>query len=273
MKLPFMPTPAAAATLALALGLVFGGCSKKSDDGSGPGRMEIRLTDAPGDYQAVDIDVQRVEVHVADNEEANGWQTLTLVRPGLYNLLDLTNGNSALLTSADFPAGNVSQIRLVLGDNNTVTTRDGETYPLKVPSGAQSGLKLKVNAMLVADVTYQLLLDFDVAKSIHDKGGANRAEKFKLKPVIRVITTAIAGGIRGTVTPVAARPSVMAIRTTAPIDTFSTFPDATGAFLLRGLAAGAYRVEFTAPAPYRNVMQQTTVTVNQITNLGNVDVN
>lgn len=269
MNIRFLPALATAAALMLTLG----GCSKKNDAGAGPGRMEIRLTDAPGDYQAVNIDVQRVQVHVADNEDANGWQTLTLVRPGLYNLLDLTNGNSTLLTSADFPAGRVSQIRLILGDNNTVTTRDGQTYPLKVPSGAESGLKLKVNALLVADVTYQLLLDFDVAKSIQDKGGANRTEKFKLKPTIRVITTAIAGGIRGTVTPVLARPSIMAIRTVAPIDTFSTFPDATGTFLLRGLSAGTYRVEFAAPTPYRDVTQQTTVTADRVTDLGSVDMN
>ncbi len=256
---------------ATALGLA--GCKKDSDTGSGAAKMEVRLTDSPGDYREVNIDVRNVQIHVKDDNDPNGWQELTLLRAGIYNLLELVNGNSALLTSADFPAGKVSQIRLVLGPNNSVVTRDGEVYPLKVPSGAESGLKLKIDAELTADVTYQLLLDFDVAKSVKDKGGADKNEKFKLKPTIRAVATAVAGGLKGSVVPVAARPSIMAIRTSAPIDTFSTYPDATGAFLLRGLPAGGYRVEFSAAAPYHDKTVQATVPNDRILDLGSVDVN
>lgn len=260
--------------LLAATSLGFSGCKKDDDDkGTGLATMEVRLTDAPGDYQAVNIDVQSVQIHVEDNDDPAGWQTLTLLRAGVYNLLDLVNGNSALLTSANFPAGRVSQIRLILGDDNSVVTRDGETYPLKVPSGQQSGLKLKINADLVADVTYQLVLDFDVAKSVKDHGGSNRNEKFKLKPTIRAVALAVAGGIQGTVTPAAARPSIIAIRTSAPIDTFSTYPDAAGRFLLRGLPAGGYLVDFSAPAPYRDRTLNVTVSNDRIVNVGTVDVN
>lgn len=258
-----------AATLSLT------GCKKDADTstGTGPATLEVHLTDAPGDYQAVYVDVQNVQIHVSDDNNPNGWQELTLLRPGVYNLLDLVNGNSALLTSAHFPAGRISQLRLILGSANSVVTRDGQAYPLKVPSGSESGLKLKINAELTADVTYQVLLDFDVAKSVQDKGGSNRNEQFKLKPVIRTVTTAVAGGIRGTVVPVAARPSIMAIRTTAPLDTFSTYPDATGGFLIRGVPAGSYRVELAAPAPYRNKILPVAVTNDRVTDVGRVDLN
>lgn len=270
MKNPSILALVAVAALALA------GCSKDRDkkNGAGPATMEVRLIDAPGDYQAVNIDVRNVQIHVSDDNDPSGWQELPLIRPGIYNLLDFVNGNSALLTSAQFPAGKVSQIRLVLGPDNTVVTRDEEVYPLKVPSGAESGLKLKINAELVADVTYQLVLDFDVAKSVKDKGGSNKNEKFKLKPTIRVVTTAIAGGIRGTVTPAVARPNVMAIRTSAPIDTFSTYPDATGAFLLRGVPSGVYRVEFSAAAPYHDKVRSNVAVPNdRVVDLGSIDVN
>ncbi len=272
-----LKNPAILALLA-ATALSLAACNKKDSDtttgsATGPAKMEVRLTDSPGDFREVNIDVRNVQIHVSDDNTASGWQDMTLVRPGIYNLLSLVNGNSALLTSADFPAGRISQLRLILGPDNTVVTRDGETYPLKVPSGGESGLKLKINADLTANVTYQLLLDFDVAKSVKDHGGSNRNEKFKLKPVIRTIDTAVAGGLRGTVAPAAARPNIMAIRTTAPIDTFSTYPDATGAFLLRGLPAGTYRVEFASPAPYQDVTRSVTVPIDRIADMGSIDVN
>jgi hypothetical protein len=258
---------AAAALLALA------GCSKStSDDAStGMSKFEVRLTDAPGDYKAVNLDVQQVQIHVSDDDKEEGWQTLALLHPGLINVMDYTNGNSVQLTSGvELPAGKISQIRLILGDNNTLTLRDGSVVPLKTPSGQQSGVKLKIDAELVRDVTYQLTLDFDVAKSIVAKGNGG----YNLKPVIRTVTTAVAGGIRGTVTPAAARPVVLAIRTSAtPNDTLSTTADATGGFLIRAVPAGTYRVEFQAGLPYHSATRTgVTVTKDQITDLGSVSV-
>lgn len=248
-------------------------CSKDSSDdttGAGMSKFEVRLTDAPGDYAAVNIDVQQVQVHVSDGDDEAGWQTLPLIRPGVYNILDYTNGRSVGLVSADFPAGKISQIRLILGPNNTLTLRDGSTVPLNTPSAQQSGLKLKIDAVLVRGVTYQLLLDFDVAKSIVKRGNSGQ---YNLKPVIRTITTAVAGGIRGTVAPREARPLVLAIRTSVtPNDTLSTTADANGGFQLLGLPAGAYRVEFLTGPPYRGATRTLNVPNDVVESLGLVNV-
>lgn len=256
--LPFV----AAALLGLA------GCSKSDDSSAGMSKLEVRLTDAPGDYKAVNLDVQQVQVHVSDDDKEDGWQSLGLIRPGIYNVMDYTNGNSALLTSADFPAGKISQIRLILGNNNTLTLRDGRVVPLKTPSGQQSGVKLKIDAVLVRDVTYQLVLDFDVAKSIVARGNG----AYNLKPVIRTVTTAVAGGIRGVATPAAAQPLVLAIRTSVvPNDTLSTTADAAGGFLIRAVPAGIYRVEFQTALPYHSTSRSgVSVSNDQITDLGSV---
>jgi hypothetical protein len=212
-----------------------------------------------------------VQVHVSDDNDEGGWQDLPLLRAGMYNIMDFTNGNSALLTSAEFPVGKISQIRLVLGSGNTLVLRDGTVKPLNTPSAQQSGLKLKIDAELKRDVTYQLLLDFDVAKSIVARGNGD----FNLKPVIRTITTAVAGGIRGTVTPAEARPLVLAIRTSAtPNDTLSTTADAAGAYLIRSMPAGTYRVELqTTHTGTRNkTLPNTPVTNDRITELGLTDL-
>ena len=257
--------------LALLATLGLGSCSD-DDQASGQSKLEVRLTDAPGDFSQVVLDVQRVEIHVENNDDASGWQVLPLLTTQPLNVLQYANGQSALLVSADWPAGSISQIRLVLGTNNYVVTRDGQRFDLKTPSGQTSGVKLQINADLQKDVTYQLLLDFDVAKSIVERG--NGKDRYLLKPVIRTVTQAVAGGIRGTVAPAAAKPLVMAIRNTAPIDTFSAATDGNGAFLLRGLPSGSYRVEFQTAAPYKNVTRDgVTVSNERITDLGSTSLN
>ena len=64
--------------------------------------------------------------------------------PGLYNLMDLTNGKDTILADAEIPQGSISQIRLILGDNNFIITKSGEKKMLTTPSAQQSGLKVQI---------------------------------------------------------------------------------------------------------------------------------
>src|SRR5688572_3555173 len=242
--------------LACALGLMVGVSSCNNDDeATGQSRMEVRLTDAPGDYQKVLIDIRGVEIHTDANANDNsgGWTTLGNINPGIYNLLDFSNGKDTLLAASNLPAGRISQIRLILGPNNSLVLNDGTSKPLKTPSGQQSGLKVQINADLVPDVTYVVLLDFDAAKSIVERGNGD----FNLKPVIRTITQAVAGGIRGNVTPVMAGNEVHAIETAAgsngKIDTIGGFTDGNGNYLIKGLIGGNYTVDFYDPNKKKTV--------------------
>jgi Domain of unknown function (DUF4382) len=280
---PPMKTNLSFLTSALALGalLTLAGCGKDNDKSS-DAKLRISLTDAPGDFRAVRLDVQRIELHLNDENDPNGWQTLPFTAQSI-NVLEYVNGRLALLVDTDFDPGTPKEIRLVLGPNNTVTTRDGQTYLLKTPSGQSSGVKLKLqNVNLVAGQTYQLLLDFDVAKSIVERGNGNgngnQNERYLLKPVIRVVAQDLNGIIRGTVSPAAAAPQVLAIRSSITLpDTFSTMADASGAYQLWSLPAGTYTVKYypTATAPtgqpaYREVTRAgVTVTNNAVTDLGN----
>jgi hypothetical protein len=74
----------------------------------------------------------------------------------VYNLLDLTAGVNVLLADNLVPSGKLGQIRLLLGDKNTVVV--GIRPILKTPSAQQSGLKLKINQTLVAGATYEFML-------------------------------------------------------------------------------------------------------------------
>jgi len=260
--------------LACAALLGLAGCSKNSSEDAGSSKLEVRLIDAPGDFRSVVLDVRQVEVHLKEENDPDGWKMLGFT-PQPINVLDYVNGKSALLVSEDFAPGDLKEIRLILGPDSYVIGRDGQRYDLKTPSGQTSGVKLKLDkATLRQRETFQLLLDFDVAKSIVERGNWNpnkdKKERYLLKPVIRVVAQDLRGGLRGTVSPAATQPQVLAIRAsiTGP-DTVSTSADASGEYRLSGLAAGTYRVEIfpstTAPMgqnSYRNVVLTGIVVTN-----------
>ena len=274
----FLPF-ACAALLGLA------GCSKTSEN-TDSAKLEVRLMDAPGDFRSVLLNVQEVEVHLKDEADPDGWKKLNFT-PRTINVLEYVNGNSALLVNDDFAPGDLKEIRLILGPNSYVIGRDGQQYDLKTPSGQSSGIRLKLDkATLRQRETFQLLLDFDVAKSIVERGnwkpGNDKKERYLLKPVIRVVAQDLRGGISGTVSPAAARPQILAIRSgLLTPDTVSTSADASGAYQIGGLAAGTYRVEYfpstTAPTgqpAYRTVVRTSiTVTNDQITSLSTTNLN
>src|SRR4051812_17258581 len=83
----------------------------------------VRLTDAPGPYTAVNVDIQGVEV------TSNGSASMLNITPGIYNLLNFANGADTLIATGNLFAEKVEQIRLILGPNNSVAT-GGTTFPL-----------------------------------------------------------------------------------------------------------------------------------------------
>src|SRR5690606_11907898 len=163
-----------------------------SYNNEGNAKLGIRLTDAPGDYEAMFIDVQEVVI------KYNGGQDdVTLgINAGIYDLLELTAGVNVLLFNDEVPAGNISQIRLVLGEENTIVV-NGQILPLATPSAQQSGLKIQVNENLEPGILYEFMLDFDVDKSIVAQGNGG----YLLKPVIRATTAAESGAISGIIIP------------------------------------------------------------------------
>jgi hypothetical protein len=218
--------------LVLSTSSLFISCTKEKNKS----RLSIYLTDAPGAYDAVNIDIVSAEIKSSSDQGDDGWQQLP-VNAGVYNLLEFANGMDTLLSTVELPAGKVSQLRLKLGTNNTIVL-NGSILPLPLftPSAQTSGLKFNIHADLVEGVEYKLWIDFDCARSIVVTGNID----YKLKPVIRTFTEATSGAIQGNVQPVAAQAIVYAI---AGTDSLSAIPDpVTGDFLIRGVSAGTWKV-------------------------------
>jgi hypothetical protein len=245
--------------------LLFFSCSKNSSSGGGSSHLEVRLTDDPSTYDAVYIDVRQVEVNVSsDTGTSSGWQVLPLLRPGVYNLLDFRNGIDTVLAAADLPAGKLSQMRLVLGNNNSVVI-NGQSFPLKTPSAQQSGLKFNIHATLTGGIVYRLWIDFDAGRSIVTTGNGG----YILKPVIRTYTEAIGGSIKGYVLPSAAKPQVWAVQ---GADTLLALPDsATGYYFFGGVNPGSWNLLFHAlDSAYIDTAYSVSVSTGVVTDAGKV---
>jgi hypothetical protein len=191
--------------------------------------IDFYLTDAPCDYDHVWIDIQGLEIH----SDSNGWESVEPFNSGVYDLLELSNGLDTFLGTIDLPVGKVSQIRLILGDGNSLEI-DGNSHDLKVPSGSQSGLKLNLHMDLQANTSYVVWLDFDACKSVVQKGNG----EYSLKPVIRAFSDSTNGKLKGYVMPLSAGATVHAIDNG---DTFRALPDTNGYWMITGLD-GTYDV-------------------------------
>nr|MBA3673596.1 DUF4382 domain-containing protein [Chitinophagaceae bacterium] len=153
--------------------IAFFACKKEN---SGTSTLQVRLTDAPAAFDQVNVDIREVRVNFRD--DSTGWVTLA-TNAKVYDLLKLQNGVDTLLATGTVQTGIVKEIRLVLGSNNTVVV-GGVSYPLTIPSGSDSGLKLKVDKELHATLE-TLIVDFDAALSIKLEPGG-----YKLRPVLKI---------------------------------------------------------------------------------------
>lgn len=211
------------------------GCKDDKDDaGGGSGTVEVRMTDDVGFYEKVYIDVQGIQVNI----QGHGWVDITPTRKGIYNMLDFNNGIDTLIASASVPAGTVSEVRLILGEQNSVVV-DGITWPMVVPSGSESGLKVKFQQTIAAGAKCIVWIDFNVHKSIVAEGNG-----FTLRPVIRCFVSHFTGSIVGDVNPDNAAFFAYAVPANDVNDTFMTFLRSDGTFKLWGLLPRTYTVGF-----------------------------
>lgn len=239
------------------------GC-KKDNNGSASGttKVEIRMTDAPGDFDEINLSVKEIVLL------SEGKPYRFAATSSIFNILDFRIGSSnpdILVASGEMPSGEITEVRLVLNDSGNTIVVAGVSQALTTPSGQSSGwkVKLKANPSLVPGVTYSLLLDFDAAKSIVSTGNG----KYLLKPVVRGITAATSGLISGTVLPLLSHPEVLVI---AGTDTVGTMADPlSGKFTVGGLAAGSYSVKFAPVIGYKDsTITNVNVSLGQNTSLG-----
>ena len=266
-----LQTKKIAISLAVIIGLIgiMVSCDDNpADSSSETGTLQVVLHDAPANYEAVNVYIESVEVNNSANEE-EGWITISNPEQ-TYDLLELVNGATEVLGEAELQSGTYEQIRLILGDQGHSLVVDGTQESLFIPSGAQTGIKLNVDAVIEPGITYTLLLDFDASRSVVKAGNSGR---YLLKPVIDATNEAITGSIAGSVEPAESEPFIYAVE--GPDTLSSTKANAEdGSFQLIGLEEGTYTI---AVDPTNEVYNQTeesgvAVEVGETTEIGTLTV-
>jgi hypothetical protein len=242
---------------------ILASCNKNNDTDleSGNANISIKLGDSPAAYDAVNVEILKIRANI------NGsWIEYPVATPGVYNLLEFTNGNTLLLLGPTLVAqGSISELRLILGDNNSIVV-EGVTLELKTPSGQSSGYKIKMESLpLSPGVVYSIVLDFDVNKSVHPAG----INKYILNPVVRGYLEIAISKLSGTISPVN---SAYYVNATNAADTAGTFINqSNGYFLINTLNPGTYYVHFYANPGYLDKeIYPVVITAGQTMELGNV---
>ena len=223
-------------------------CSNNDEIPAGFAKVNFYLVDAPGDFDQVWIEVIGLRVKtgdIKDDSDESSWVEIPFEEGSRYvNLMDLTGENSQLLGTEIFPQGQIDQLRLVLGPDNYVV-KSGKRTNLQTPSAQQSGLKIKVDKGIQGGRIYDLVIDFDVEKSIVVSGNLGN---IILKPVLRAYSKETASGIKGQVFPKEAQP--VAVKATKGDKEYNTSVDKNGNFNIQGIDDGVYKLTFTPKATF-----------------------
>ena len=175
-------------------------CGGSSGGGQDMGQLTLRIGDAPVDGATEVIVVfTGVVLH-----GPGGTQRIEFTEPREIDLLAYQNGATVdLLDGVEVEAGEYQWMRLELiaeenrNDGSYILFESGEQYPLYVPSGAQSGLKLNRPFTVAAGGITRLVADFDLRKSIIEPPGLS--PNYVLKPVLRLMDELQVGSISGAV--------------------------------------------------------------------------
>ncbi len=149
---------------------------------------------------AINLDVVRVDAC------ARGKGCVVAGGPMQVNLLDMATDNINYVNQVLLPE-QTKALRLILGDNSTITV-DDEVFPLTVPSGKTTGLKLRGWKVFGNEGGFlsHLTLDLNLQKQLvvrekkskskgkgkGKKGSSDDAvSSYKLKPVIKVATAEV----------------------------------------------------------------------------------
>lgn len=260
------------AIAAMIVMLAVQGCT--NDDESNSARVQLKLVDAPGDYLEVNVKIVDIQYNKSDSEA--GWVSFGTPKdyPINVDLTTLIAGNSLLLTDQIIPSGMLKQIRLVLGDGNTLKIEgQAEMMALNTPSAMQSGLKLNMNTTLEPGFSYTFILDWDVQKSVVMTGSG----MYNLKPVIRVNTAVNSGSISGIVVKTANSIDIpMDLVTVGFVNNSdesmngTTTTDEAGKFLIQGLKTGTYTLTINKAGYNIYTKADVSVTVGNVTNINKI---
>lgn len=280
-----------AATLIAIVSLVAVACNKSTSVENGPGIQEVNfmLTDGPGSYDNVFIDIKSLQIvidtaregsrkrdtcnwdHIGSHRESRRdsglvWTTIP-IKAGVYDILKFRNGLDTLFASANVPKGSVRLVRIEFGTNNSVV-KDSVTHPLNLSPNLPNFIVIKLKGHEFEEFAsrrHRLWLDFDVSRSIIEANG-----RFYLIPVMHTFVEKNTASVAGKVKPRDAKAVITLFNNT---DTAYALPNKEGEFKMRGLKDGTYTLFVKASNGYRDTTINNVVVVQpKTTSVGVIEL-
>jgi len=286
------------ALLCLALSACGGGASG-ADVPIAPGTssLKIYVTDAPfpGDLvQSATVTIKQVQVR---ETSGGGWQTV-FDGSATIDLVPLRGGVTSLLAEAELDPGTYDEVRLIVeagevilepeaivaGDSHVFNSANGG---LHFPSGAQTGIKVKVDndIVVVTELSSDLTLDFDLSRNFVFNGPMTHAPGVRrviFTPVVRAVNSSVAGTVEMEIwsdnfTPgdtaddvTVANADVRAIDEADPTAPPAGGPAGADGFYSLQLAPGTYTIEIEAAGHTLKTIAGVQVALGNLTRLGPV---
>jgi hypothetical protein len=258
--------------------LFFMACNKENSVNSGTtstnipkgeSKLSVHIMDGPIQFYKVLVDIKQVAILVdtatsqsapdisnqwdwnycgwgrGPNNKSLIWDTLS-ISAGIYNLMQLRNGTDSLLGSGVYVTGKVLKIQITLGDSNSIYTDSTTSYPLVV-FGPNPYFDINVSRDNISSVTnneFETWLDFNLERSVFFWNGT-----FLLKPYITVFNDIVSAKISGQVLPFGVSPLVTVYNAA---DTLYAIPNWNGTYLIRGVPAGTYSINFKGNNGYQD---------------------
>ena len=174
-------------------------------NGTGSGELSLDITDGPVDEASkVVVSFSSVSLKPANGSASDIMFTDVNGDP-VIKTIDLLNlqgpSSEPLLIDQTLAAGHYNWLRLnIIASESTTDSYimiNGGTYPLYVPSGDETGLKLNEGFDISDGGAATFTIYFDLRKSV--LGPNNNTTAYKLKPTLRIVENDNVGHITGLV--------------------------------------------------------------------------
>lgn len=230
------------------IAMAFIGSCTDANEGTGLALVNIRLIDAPGDFDEAWIEFEGVELLRGTDRQAVEGEWIHIPYDQVDRQVDvakLVGEGVLLLGRQEIPAGGIFKIRLLLGNDHYLVKNDNErSLTLEDPNAKV--IELDVNYRVERNLSYDIYIDFDLEKSIRPTADSMR---FKLMPRARSFVSNDRSILKGKIQPAAAKPVIYAVQDK---DTVTTLSDALGNYSLKGLQPGKYTISIMPRKPYRD---------------------
>ena len=197
--------------------------------------VNVFLIDAPANWDSVVVQLEGVEIDFVPNGREGQIEKIFFP----YELADKQIDLSQLVGGAALPVGRremslgrITGATLRLGSSNFLYQEDDE-YSLALPGG-ESDFSNSVSVDLESGISYDLIVDFDLEKSIQSK--ETTPPSFDFNPTIQIYSDIARGDLQGTISPTSLAPAIYAI---SGSDSISTHVNSSGTFIFR-LPEGIY---------------------------------